>query len=178
MGESDFYNSPEGAKFFAAQLSQGHKWTSFIADKLNSSGVDCRVDDMRIAQTIEERKEFHNEQDIIFTSMNGCLEVKSQSVRFTDEPSSFPYKRCIVDTKLGWSRKSPRPLATVLVCIHTSQAIVVPSSTEHLWVPEQKYDRFRKINDIFLMADINLLKKFDELVDWLTDRQDKSTTNI
>jgi hypothetical protein len=171
MKDSDFYSSPEGAKYFVSQLSQGHKWTRYIADKLNDKGILCRVEDMKVAQTVEERKDFYNEQDIIFTGMSGCLEVKSQSIKFTQDPSTFPYKTGIVDTALGWSRKNPKPLATVLVCIHNGEALVVPTSTQDTWVKQRKYDRFRKINDTFLMVDSSLLKTFDDLADWLLARQ-------
>lgn len=180
MEDSNYYfgDKEKGTQFFVSQLSQGHKWAKYIASKLGDQGIDCFVDEMKVAETVSERRNFHNEKDVVFTKMSGCLEVKSQSCIFTSDPASWPYKKTIVDTALGWSRKSPRPLATVLVSIHTGEALVVPASTEGKWVREKKYDRYRKIHDTFLMADPSLLKPFSELVEWLKARQDKFNTNI
>jgi len=131
---------------------------------------------MRVAETVEERSEFYDEKDLTFTLMPGYLEVKSQSRHFTDDPQSWPLPSTIVDTVLGWERKDPRPLATVLVSIHTGGAIVIPSSTEHLWKKQVKYDTQRKINDTFFIAHKSLLRPFHELADWLVERQNRFNT--
>lgn len=175
MATSDYYfNDPvKGTEFFTSQLRQGHKWTTHVSDILNSNDIKCRVDKMRVAQTVEERKQFHNEQDVILTAMPGCIEVKSQSCHFTSDPNSWPYRKTIVDTALGWSRKSPKPLAVVLVCIHTGDKLVIPASTEHTWVPEERYDRYRHITDTFLLAERSVLRPFSEFVEWLQNRQQR-----
>jgi hypothetical protein len=177
MNDSNYYfnDKEKGTAFFVSQLSQGHKWARYVAKRLNDLDIACHVDDMEVAETVKERQKFHNEKDVIFTSMSGCLEVKSQSCEFTDDPSSWPYRRSIVDTALGWSRKTPKPLATVLVCIHNGSMLVIPSSTQDQWRIEEKYDRYRQITDNFLTIDARLLRPFDELADWLRVRQSKAS---
>lgn len=176
MKDNNYYfnDKEKGTAFFVSQLSQGHKWAKYVAKKLNELDVACYVNDMEVADTVEGRQKFHNEKDVIFTRMSGCLEVKSQSCEFTDDPDSWPYRRSIVDTALGWSRKVPKPLATVLVCIHNGSMLVIPSSTQNQWVVEQKYDRYRQITDNFLTIDRSLLRPFSELSDWLLVRQSKA----
>lgn len=175
MKDSNYYfnDKEKGTAFFVAQLSQGHKWAQYVATTLTDLEIPCYVNDMEVADTVEGRQKFHNEKDVVFTKMSGCLEVKSQSCKFTNDPNSWPYKRSIVDTALGWSRKNPRPLATILVCIHNGSMLVIPSSTESQWIVEEKYDRYRQITDNFLTVDPSLLRPFDELADWLLKRQNR-----
>ncbi len=168
-----FNDKEKGTSFFVKQVEQGHEWTKYIAEIFNDNGVKCRVDKIEIAKTVGQRKKFHNEQDIILTKMPGCIETKSQSRYFTDDPKSWPFRKTIVDTKLGWSRKSPKPLAVVLVSIQSGKSLVIPRSTEDQWWEEKLYDNFRKINDIFLCADINVLRPLDELIEFLLRRQHK-----
>jgi len=173
MKDSNYYfnDKEKGTAFFVSQLSQGHKWARYVAKKLSDLDIPCYINNMEVADTVEGRRKFYNEKDVVFTKMSGCLEVKSQSCKFTNDPSSWPYKRSIVDTALGWSRKNPRPLATVLVCIHNGAMLVIPSSTESQWIVEEKYDKYRQITDNFLTVHPSLLRPFDDLVNWLKNRQ-------
>jgi hypothetical protein len=168
-----FNDKEKGTAFFTAQLKQGHKWTNHIAGIFQENNIECYVDKMHVAKTVDERKKFHNEKDIVFTKMPGCIETKSQSRHFTEDPKSFPFKKTIVDTELGWSRKNPKPLAVVLVSIQTGNSLVIPRSTEGSWWTENIYDNFRKISDTFLCADIKVLRPLDELIEFLQKRQHK-----
>ena len=161
------------AELFIKQLSIGHKWAKHVAERLNDQGVMCEVTEMEIRRDLSDRAKFADEKDIVFNNMPGYLDVKSNTLKFSDDPHSFPYYKAFVDTKYGWDRKAEKPLAIVLVSQFTGDMLVIPTSTEKTWEPVDKYDRVRQINDTFLQIKKTNLRRFSDLVEWLIRRQER-----
>lgn len=161
----------EGTALFRSEAKIGQRWAEQVANSLNSSGVDCYATPLEFAQSIEDRVRFENEQDVVFTSQAGCIEVKSRRLRFTDDPSTYPYATAFVDTVSGWNKKQPKPLAVVLVSQLTTAKLVVPVSTQSQWGRVNAYDRVRQFQENWYTVNKQLLVPFPQLVKWLYDRQ-------
>jgi hypothetical protein len=160
-------------KLFFEQLEIGHSWANYVAQKICERDISCYATQMEKRKNANDRFRFRSEKDILFNNMPGYLDVKANSYNFGDDPQTFPYKSPFVDTAHGWSKKPEKPLAVLLVSQQTGSIIVIPVSTEKMWVPIKKFDRIRKIEDTFLTIDKSLIKTFDEFIEWLTARQMK-----
>ncbi len=162
----------ENDELFFEQLAIGHKWTEYVAARLNAAGVPCYATKMEKRKNIADRSRFQNERDIVLTATDGWLEVKSQGNQpFSEDPSEYPKQSAFVDTLSGWRRKNPRPLAVILVHQQTRAMLVIPVSTESEWGTYTGFDRIRKIQDTWLTVQKKHLRRFSDLVDWLKARQ-------
>jgi len=161
---------------FRSEAREGHKWASFVADRLAEQNVSCRATELEFAADEADRERFINEQDIVLLAQPGVIEVKSRRLKFSAAPKSYPYATAFVDTVTGWEKKSPKPLAVVLVSQQTSDMLVVPVSTHGSWSVTTSFDRVRKINERWYTVPSSLLRPFSELTDWLTARQSSFTT--
>ena len=163
-------------KLFHEELTTGHQWATYVAGLLQDRQIRCHVNPIQFRDTYEDRQRFQNEQDILLDAMPGAIEVKSRRLTFGSRPESYPFDTALVDTQTGWNRKSPKPLAVVLVSQTTREPLVVPVSTSKMWGRKSTYDKVRQINDTWLTIDRDLLRTFDEFVEWLTSRQQAYTT--
>ena len=161
-------------KLFFEQLEIGHSWAQYVADKICQRNIPCYATKMEKRSSKSDRFRFRTEKDILFDNMPGYLDVKANSYKFSDDPMSFPYKAPFVDTAHGWANKAEKPLAVLLVSQQTGSIIVIPVSTEKMWVPVKKFDRVRKIEDTFLTIDKSLIRTFDEFIEWLSVRNNRS----
>jgi hypothetical protein len=161
----------ESATVFRSEATIGQQWSQKVANELNNCGVDCYATPLEFATSIEDRARFENEQDVIFTSQTGCIEVKSRRLKFTNDPTSYPYLTAFVDTVQGWDKKSPKPLAVVLVSQITSAKLVIPVSTQSQWGRVNAYDRVRHFRENWYTVNKTALTPFPQLVEWLLDRQ-------
>jgi hypothetical protein len=164
-------NWMENEKLFVQQLKVGNKWTEYVAEKLRENDIGAYATDLEIRDGVEDRYRFTNEQDILFNTMPGCIEVKSRKIKFFDDPYSYPMQTAFVDTVFGWDKKVPKPLAVVLVSQITKEILVVPVSTENKWGTSTHFDKVRKITETSYTVDKGLLKTFSEFTDWLKTRQ-------
>jgi len=76
-----------------------------------------------------------------------------------------------VDTVSSWGKKENMPLAIVLVSQLTGKMLVIPKSSQDRWKTVDSFDRIRKIKDKWYTIDKSLLKKYEDLADWLIKRQ-------
>lgn len=162
-------------KLFVQQLKIGNKWTEYVAEKLRENKINAYATELEVRDTVDDRHRFTNEQDILFESMPGCVEVKSRKIKFFDDPHSYPMQTAFVDTVFGWEKKKPKPLAVVLVSQITKSMLVVPVSTEKMWGTSTHFDKVRQITETSHTVDKSLLKPFSDFVDWLKNRQDSIT---
>jgi len=166
-GDKNVYEQMGG---FAEHAKIGQTWADHVAQDLNQHGIDCKATPLELAKDIADRARFENEQDITFSSHSGCLEVKSRNLRFTDDPQSFPYATAFVDTVSGWEKKSPFPLAVVLVSQITEAKLVVPVSTYEKWGKQHSFDRIRNYSDVWYTVNKSYLRSYSDLKAWLTAR--------
>jgi len=176
MLDKNTKNWMENENLFVQQLKIGNKWTEYVASKLREKRIDAYATELEVREKVEDRHRFTNEQDILFNNMPGCVEVKSRKIKFFDDPMSYPMQTAFVDTVLGWNKKSPKPLAVVLVSQITKSMLVVPVSTENKWGTSTHFDKVRKITETSHTVDKGLLKTFDEFSEWLINRQSKFTS--
>lgn len=156
---------------FRSEAAIGQQWSQKVASTLNNLGVNCYATPLEFATSVEDRARFENEQDVIFTSQTGCIEVKSRRLKFTDDPNSYPYDTAFVDTVLGWDKKNPKPLAVVLVSQLTAAKLVIPVSTQQQWGRVNAYDRVRHFRENWYTVNKTMLTPFSQLVEWLQNRQ-------
>lgn len=162
----------ENDELFFSELRAGHQWSEYVAAALRKNRIKCHVEPVQYRDSYDDRKRFQNEQDIILDAMPGCIEVKSRRLSFGETTSSYPFSTALVDTRNGWVRKNPKPLAVVLVSQQTGSMLVVPVSTSNQWGTKTAFDRVRGIDESWLTIRKNQLRSFGELVGWLTTRQD------
>lgn len=161
----------ENDDLFLGELTVGHGWAEKVANALKEEQIKCHIKPVDFRKNYRDRKRFENEQDIIFDTMPGCIEVKSRRLAFGSDPSSYPYKTAFVDTRNGWVKKKPKPVAVVLVSQQTGNMLVIPVSTSGRWGTQISFDRVRSIEESWFVVDKRLLRTFGSLTDWLIDRQ-------
>jgi hypothetical protein len=159
-------------ELFVSEATIGQTYAEKVAERLRAANIACYATELTFASTDEQIKEYENEQDIVFEHMDGCLEVKSRRLKFTDNPSSFPYPDAMVDTCSGWDKKNPKPFGVVMVSQLTDRMLVVPRSSEQNWVKKSAFDRVRQIKDVWYYANKTDMKTFDELCEFLFKRQE------
>lgn len=155
---------------FRKEATIGHSWSEHVASDLLSFGVNCKASPLIIV-AFKDRAELENEQDVILGEGPQCVEVKSRNLSFTDDPLSFPYSTAFIDTVSGWEKKTPPPLAVVLVSQITRCKLVIPvSEKQSFWKTRRSYDRIRKHPDTWYEIDKSRLKKFSDFSIWLKER--------
>jgi hypothetical protein len=158
----------ENDTLFRQELELGHQWTERIASHLVGEGLDAIAPEMVWRQSIEDRKNFADEQDIIVRREDILIESKSRRLHFTDDPESFPYTTAMVDTVSGWDQKATKPRAVVIVSQMSGSMLVVPvNRTRESWGRKSAWDRVRQIEDEWYIVDRSLLVPMSDLVAWL-----------
>ena len=164
---------PFGNDIFTREVIVGNRWSRHVAATLSSLGVPCTPSPLEIELDMSKVHRFENEMDITLDLQPGHLEVKSRALQFTSDPASFPYQTAFVDTKIGWDKKKPKPLAVILISQKTCEKVVIPTSTSDRWGTKTAIDRVRNIHECWYIVDKSLMRPFDELVEWLLDRQSR-----
>ena len=159
-------------ELFVSEATIGQTYAEKVAARLRAADIDCYATELTFASTDEEIDTYANEQDLVFDDMDGCLEVKSRRLKFTDDPSSFPYPDAFVDTCSGWDKKDPKPFGVVMVSQFTDKMLVVPKSSENNWTKKASFDKVRQIKDVWYYANKSDLKTLDELIEFLLRRQE------
>lgn len=158
--------------FFQSEARKGHTFTQLMAARLNNRGVRCRATDLEFAKDIADRQRFVNEQDIVFDWSEDCIEVKSRDLWFTEDPNTFPFETAFVDTVQGWDKKTPEPLAVLVVSQREPHhCLVIPRASKKSWTVRRAFDQKRGYSDDFYQINRTSLAPFDALVDWLLRRQ-------
>ena len=160
----------ENDALFRSEATEGHKWATFVADQLSTSGVPSTATPLEFAADVADRDRFVNEQDVTFVHQSGFIEVKSRRLTFSGDPKSYPYRTAFVDTVTGWDKKQPKPLAVVLVSQVTSALLVIPVSTSPKWKAVSSFDRVRQINERWYTVESSLLRPFSSFVEWMDRR--------
>lgn len=162
-------------EMFREQATIGQTWAEHVASELNNNKVHCKATPLEFATSEADRVRFENEQDIIFDMFSGCLEVKSRNLSFTANPLSFPYETAYVDTVSGWNKKTPPPLAVIVVSQITQAKLVIPTTTKPYWRQRRSFDRVRQYSDTWYTVHRTHLRPFDALVQWLLEKQERHT---
>lgn len=159
---------------FRRELEAGHRWASMVVTRLKEEGVPAELTPLQWREDIKDRHDFAAETDITVPTPSGVIQIesKSRNLRFTDEPSSYPYSTAFVDTVSGWNKKPEKPFAVVLTSQKTSQMLVIPSrqSPRDSWMVKDAYDRVRNIPDQWYEVPRNTLRTFQALVDEIRRR--------
>lgn len=162
----------ENDELFIRELTEGHQYAHLVADLLTCRGLAVELTPMIVRSSIEARRDFADEYDIkVGERRPAIIDVKSRRLRFTGH-ADYPYPTALVDTVSGWSAKTHRPDAIVLVSRETHGLAVIPTTrTESSWTTVHRFDRVRGIVDCFYEIDRRLLRSFADLVAWLQERE-------
>lgn len=135
-------------EIFRREATIGQKYAELVAARLRCHNINATATELTFAETEEQIKDYADEQDVVLDD-GRCVEVKSRSLEFYDDPKSFPYSTAFVDTVGGWKKKINKPVAVVFVSRVTDQMLVVMGCTDHEWGAIKKFDRIRKHYDNF-----------------------------
>ena len=161
-----------GSFDYRGAMALGHSYNQKVASVLNQLGVSCYTPELTYATSFDEIDTLtETEKDIIFTEINGHLEVKTTSRPLEEDPMSFQFPYFMVDTVNSYNKKAQKPLAYVVVSQVTQNMAVIPVSTQPKWNTEYKFDYSRKIHDDFWVCPKELVRTFPELVDYLKSIQ-------
>lgn len=165
---TDWFDNDE---LFEAELRRGHRWAEYVATALRGQGLVVDVTPLELRGDIQDRRRFEDEHDLtVGTRRPVRIDVKSRGIEFTTV-DDYPYGTALVDTAGGWNAKSNKPAAIVLVSQVTGGMVVVPRSTECTWGTRRRWDRHRRIDDVFLEVQTKRLRPFGDLVAWLLSRE-------
>lgn len=161
-------------ELFRQELTIGHTWAGKVCERLKSAGFNAELTPMEWRQTVERRKDFQDEHDILIHLPNRTVfvECKSRRLKFTADPSSFPYPTAMVDTVTGWNRKTVPVSAVCLISQETSEILVIPLSSKSQWKKRTIFDRVRQIKEENYECPRNLLRSFTDFTDWLQSQAD------
>lgn len=155
---------------FIRELLEGARWAQMIVARLHSHGIVARAVPAEISVSVEDRKRFEGERDIIVKRKGGecTIESKSRNLVFTDDPASFPFDTIIVDRASVWDKKNPEPRAIVFTSQWTGAMLVLPvRPTREKWYKEVKHDSVRNIDAENYMVPKGALCSFGALVKWM-----------
>lgn len=154
---------------FKEQLAIGHRWAEHVVSILTAAGLDAEATPMSVRATVEDRGQYAQELDIVVEGIR--VECKSRKLRFTDSPSSYPYRTAFLDTVSGWDAKETKPTAVVLVSQLTGACLVIPVRTSRdSWTTRAIHDRVRNIDERCYECPRELLLPMATFVDWLAKR--------
>jgi hypothetical protein len=161
---TDWYDNEA---LFVSQLRTGHAFAEYVAAQIRRHGLFARVTPIAIRNDIADRHRLADEHDLtIGRHREVRIDVKSRNLRFSNV-ADYSYPTAFVDSVSGWTAKSTKPSAIVVVSQVTGAMLVVPRSTESLWIVRRRTDRLRCIDDEFFEVPTSLLRPFGEFVQWL-----------
>jgi len=151
-------------------FTEGHERNKYVASLISKEGLWAYCPPLKFAKNGEEIKSFTvHEKDVLTRA--GTLEIKGQGRRFTWDVNQFPHPTQIVDTVESWEEKAIKPIAYVMVCNENMNCVVVPCSTRGRWRVERRYDRYKKKDFDFYVADSGVIRPFSELLDFLRRKE-------
>lgn len=155
----------ENDELFLAECQKGHGWERYVAMFFALQGLDSRVGEQTLRDSIKQAGEYANTVDVYCERCR--IEVKSRDVVFY-RPEDFPFETILVDTVAGWEAKDPPPHMVVCVSQKTGSLVALnPRTTKHAWTQERRYDNVRRIEDWFYEAPRELWQPIDKLAEAL-----------
>lgn len=153
-----------GKEEFKKELKKGYKYQTIVRDRLIEAGLNVHM---------PELQEKQSDDGDIYINIKGkeyIIEVKSQRKEFTSI-ENFPYNPVIVDMEENWNKKKHTPTAYIHISQKTNYMFVVPCSTQEFWTRKFIKDKVRGYSKWFMFVDKKYLKEFDDLVQWLKDKE-------
>jgi hypothetical protein len=143
-------------------FQEGHTRNLFVAGLLLSWGVWVKCPTLRFATDHSEIARFTRfEQDLLTSA--GVIEVKGQGRSFSGNPAEFPYESQIVDTVESWDGKEAQPFAYIFLSNVTQGCLVLPTKSRPRWRVETKFDRLKRRNIDFYVAQAGELRSMESL---------------
>ena len=149
---------------FVERAVVGQRGEQTVVDLVRSWGFECEDATLTLRDPSKpaQIKEFtRNQTDLLVNGLS--IEVKSRSLRFSDQPGSFPYSTIFVDTVPGWNAKVHKPDFYVFVSQQTSQVLVLDGKTSGHWQQKPSRDRGRGIVDRVFEAPREMLRTAETL---------------
>ena len=129
---------------FKSEARKAQPYAQMVAARLRGAGIGCTADPLSIRDSIADIPNYAGQQDIELDA-GGFIEVKSNRLRFTDDPTTFPYETALLKSVNSWNKFVVKPLAIVLVSRITHKMLWLNTDTEPAWFITRKFDRVRGI---------------------------------
>lgn len=151
--------------------TRGHQINLRVGGRLKSEEINCTVPDLEIAKSPDEWRRFTlTEKDIILEN-GDILEVKEIAQHFTDDPTSWPFYKVIVDTVSGYDAKPTKPIAYIFVSKITGAMLSMATERPRDWEIVTKHDKYRDIDERFYFAPKSTLRPMSALIKYLRGRK-------
>ena len=154
----DWKNNDE---LFIKELKAGHDWQRLAATYFELHGFDVVMPELTIRDSIKQAGDWIDSKDLKVNS--NIIEVKSRNEIFS-LPQYFPYDTVFIDTVAGYNAKKTKPLAYVMISRPTGAMLCLKTDNSDGWRTEEKFDRTRKINEVFYVCDKTRLQSMNYLL--------------
>lgn len=153
-----------GKEEFKKELRKGYKYQAIVRDKLLEAGINVEM------PVLNEKKADHGDLFVYIGGDMYIIEVKSLNHDY-NSIEQFPYNDVIVDMEENYNKKKHTPTAYIHISQKTNYMFVVPCSTQEFWTRKFIKDKVRGYSKWFMFVDKKYLKEFDDLVQWLKDKE-------
>jgi len=154
----------EDSTAFKARWEKGESYTSQIAKRLRSEGLEVVEPERTFRESFEDRKRYRDEVDLVVSGVR--IEVKSRRHHWMTL-DDFPYPSIFVDTVKKWDGHKVRPFATINVSQKTGAVIVVPGKSHSKWTKVSGVDKDSKYKSEFYSAPRETWATYEQLVEAL-----------
>lgn len=161
-------NNPRWHKndaLFKRELTTGRRWEVYVAEQLTRAGIPgVSSPEYGFRKSIRDAHKFKDQMDIIVGESFG-IEVKSRTFAFTglEDVPAFAWPHFIMSTS-SWEGYTRKPSVIVSVSQKTGGMIVISALTRPHWIRVPSFDRTRGISDVWLAADKEHWRSFEDLV--------------
>lgn len=152
---------PGNEEAFQKRLKEGRRFEAKVAKFLRKNGIKCSCPTVR---------KDHTKREIDILLEDGrVIEVKSRksTCKFTSI-DDWPFPDVFVDTEQGWERKEIKPVAYIIISQDTGSMLWIDGSTRDQWITKKVFDRYLGYDSYTLCSPKELLRRIDELVDFLS----------
>lgn len=150
------------------QMELGWEWQRYVADFFKGRGFVVDLPEFSWRESAAQIINYSDTRDL--TVAGHRVEVKSRALSFTDDPSTFPHDRAIVDTVSSYEAYKIKPIAYVFVSQTTKSMLWTPASDRDSvrWRVDTLRDSVRKIVDKFYQVRRDELRPIVDLVELLS----------
>lgn len=126
-------NADGSDKAFLDRLEFGYKWQVFIANKFLSEGYAVQCQELQVRPDRTEIDQYTDDYDILVTRVGRGwkrhVEVKSRTLSFSSDPSSFPFGTIIVERSETFEGRNRLPDYWVMVSQKSEGVIAVSNKS-------------------------------------------------
>jgi hypothetical protein len=151
---------------FLDRLERGYKWQVLVANKLMAEGYAVQCQPLQVRPDRSQIEEYKDDYDLLVTRMGRGwkrhLEVKSRTLSFSSNPSSFPFGTIIVERSETFEGRNRLPDYWVMVSQKSKGVIAVSSKsvrathstetkrgTDYIVCPKESFISFDEMLETF-----------------------------